>query len=257
MVDVRFERVDLPEISPTVRQHLESLPRPIDSFLEDHIFESTHYRIRIGDAPAGFASIHRGSLITQFCLAEPYKRRGQAVFQRLRRCESVGAAFVPTCDEFFLAHALDDYRQLQKQAYFFAVGGAPLDATLIEGSALRPAGPEDAGFIREHSGGFFKNLESQIEAGEVFLTDRGGASVGFGIMVKSRFYPDVVSIGMYTMEPHRNAGVGTATIALLIDECARRGLRPVAGCWYYNHASKRTLERAGMVTQTRLLKIEY
>ena len=28
--------------------------------------------------------------------------------------------FVPTCDEFFLAHALDDYRQLTKQAYFFA-----------------------------------------------------------------------------------------------------------------------------------------
>ena len=76
-------------------------------------------------------------------------------------------------------------------------------------------------------------------------------------MVKSRFYPDVASIGMYTIEPYRNSGVGTATIALLVEECARRGLRAVAGCWYYNHASKRTLERAGMVTQTRLLRIEY
>ena len=34
--------------------------------------------------------------------------------------EQVQSAFVPTCDEFFLAHALDDYRQLAKQAYFFA-----------------------------------------------------------------------------------------------------------------------------------------
>jgi len=240
-----------------VQQHLESLPRPIDSFLEDHILESTQYRIRIGDVLAGFALIHRGNLITQFCLAEPYKRWGQAVFQRLRKCESVGAAFVATGDEFFLAHALDDYRQLHKQAYFFALGSAPLDPAVTQGYSLRPAGSEDVGFIQQHSGGFFRNLEQQIEAGELFLTDRDGTGVGFGVMVRSRFYRDVASIGMYTIEPHRNAGVGTATIALLIDECARRGVRAVAGCWYYNHASKRTLERAGMVSQTRLLKVEY
>src|SRR5437763_1768225 len=101
-MDVRFERVDLPEISDAVRQHLETVSRPIDSFLEDHILESAHYRIRIGGALAGFASVHRGNLVTQFCLAEPFKRWGQAAFQRLRKCESVGAAFVPTCDEFFL-----------------------------------------------------------------------------------------------------------------------------------------------------------
>ena len=28
----------------------------------------------------------------------------------------------------------------------------------------------------------------------------------------------------------------------------------IAGCWYYNHTSKKTLEKAGMLTQTRLLK---
>src|SRR3954470_15526380 len=142
-MDVRFERVDLPEISDAVQQHLERLPRPIDSFLEDHILESVHYRIRIGGAVAGFASIRHGSLITQFCLAEPFKRWGQAAFRRLRQCESVGAAFVPTGDEFFLAHALDDYRQLHKQAYFFTAGGAPLDPTVTQGYSLRPAGPED------------------------------------------------------------------------------------------------------------------
>jgi RimJ/RimL family protein N-acetyltransferase len=62
---------------------------------------------------------------------------------------------------------------------------------------------------------------------------------------------------MYTIERFRREGVGTATITLLIDECRRRGLRPVAGCWYYNHRSKRTLERAGMFTATRLLKVGY
>jgi GNAT superfamily N-acetyltransferase len=256
-MDVRLVSVEMSEIRDAVRQHLEALPRPIDSFLEDHILESSHYRIRIGDAPAGFASIHGGSLITQFRLAEPAKRWGQAVFQQLRKLESVSAAFVPTCDEFFLAHALDAYRQLEKQAYFFTAAGDAVDTALTLGYSLRPAAPVDASFIREQSGEFFQNLEQLIVAGEIFLTHRDGTDVGFGVMVKSRFYPDVASIGMYTIERYRHSGVGAATIALLMEECARRGLRPAAGCWYYNHASKRTLERAGMVTQTRLLKIHY
>src|SRR5207249_2228982 len=117
----------------------------------------------------------------------------------------------------------DDYRQLHKQAYFFAFGGAPLDPAATQGYALRLAGPEDASFIQQNSGSFFRNLEQQIEAGELFLTERDGTGVGFGVRVKSRFYADVASIGMYTLEPYRNTGAGTATIALLIDECARRG----------------------------------
>jgi RimJ/RimL family protein N-acetyltransferase len=62
---------------------------------------------------------------------------------------------------------------------------------------------------------------------------------------------------MYTIERFRQTGVGTATIAMLIAECRRRSLRPVVGCWYYNQRSRRTLQRAGMYSPTRLLKVDY
>jgi len=62
---------------------------------------------------------------------------------------------------------------------------------------------------------------------------------------------------MYTIERSRRQGAGTATIRLLMAECRRQSLRPIAGCWYYNHPSKKTLERAGMFTQTRLLSVTY
>jgi GNAT superfamily N-acetyltransferase len=256
-VDARFLRVELPDIQEAIQQHLEALPGPVDSFFEDHICGSTQYRIEISGEAAGFASIHLGRLLTQFCLAEPYKRYGQAVYQQARRLESVGAAFVPTCDEFFLAHAIDDYRLLAKQAYFFTVGRGTLDADATRDYSLRPAEPDDASFVQQQSGDFFENVEQQIREGELFLTLRSGEPVGIGVMARSKFCKDVASVGMYTCEPHRNRGVGTATIALLITECDHRGVRPVAGCWYSNHASKRTLERAGMVTQTRLLKIDF
>ena len=171
--------------------------------------------------------------------------------------EQVRSAFVPTCDEFFLAHALDDYRQLAKQAYFFATPPGVGEAVASDRYSMRPAAMDDADFVRQESGDFFEHLERHIAAGELFVTLRGEEPVGFGILVKSTLYEDVASIGMYTIERFRQAGVGTATIAMLIAECRRRSLRPVAGCWYYNHRSRQTLQRAGMYSSTRLLKIDY
>jgi RimJ/RimL family protein N-acetyltransferase len=171
--------------------------------------------------------------------------------------EQVRAAFVPTCDEYFLAHALDDYRQLAKQAYFFATPPGAGEAVAVDRYSLRPAAMNDADFVRQESGDFFEHLEQHIEAGEVFVTLRGEEPVGFGILEQSALYEDVASIGMYTIERFRQTGVGTATITMLIEECRRRSLRPVAGCWYYNHRSRRTLRRAGMYSPTRLLKIDY
>jgi GNAT superfamily N-acetyltransferase len=253
-MDTHFAPVAFAEIQEATHQHLRALPSAIDSFLEEHILASNHYRIVVAGETAGFASIHEERLITQFALFEAYWRCGQPLFAELRRMEQVRAAFVPTCDEYYLAHALDDYRRLAKQAYTPLVvrEGAVTDRFSMRAAALR-----DADFVRQESGDFFEHLERQIAAEELFVTLRGEEPVGFGVLVTSTLYEDVASIGMYTIERFRQTGVGTATIAMLIEECRRRSLRPVAGCWYYNHRSRRTLQRAGMYSPTRLLKVDY
>ena len=256
-MDTHFAPVAFAGILEATRQHLESLPSAIDSFLEDHILASSHYRIVVAGESAGFASIHEERLITQFALLEPYRRYGQTLYRELRQMEQVRSAFVATCDEFFLAHALDDYRQLAKQAYFFAMPSGVDEAVAPNRISLRPAVMEDADLVRQASGDFFEHLERHIADGELFVTLQGEEPVGFGVLVKSTLYEDVASIGMYTIERFRQTGVGTATIAMLIAECRRRSLRPVAGCWYYNHRSRQTLQRAGMHSATRLLKIDY
>ena len=250
-----FVTVSFEEIAEPLRRHLAALPTAIDSYLEDRILAAQHYRIAVGGEAAGFAAIHGESLITQFALDEPYRQLGQPLYARLRRLAQVQAALVPTCDQFYLAHALDDYRQLAKQSYFFAAGTVPV--AVPEGWSLRPATADDIAFIRQESGGFFEPIERYFEAGELYVTLREGEPVGFGLTDISVLYPDVASIGMYTIERFRQQGVGAATLSLLRDECQRHGRRAVAGCWYYNHLSKRTLERAGMHAPTRLLKVGY
>src|SRR3954465_10747292 len=218
-METQFAPVAFAEIREATRQHLRALPSAIDSFLEDHILTSNHYQIVVDGESAGFASIHEEGLITQFALAEPYRRHGHALFQELRQMERVRSAFVPTCDEFFLAHALDDYRQLAKQAYFFGMPPDVSEEVATDGYSMRPAVLEDAEFVRQESGDFFEHPERHIAAGELFVTLHGQEPVGFGVLVKSALYQDVASIGMYSIERFRQAGVGTRTIAMLIMEC--------------------------------------
>jgi RimJ/RimL family protein N-acetyltransferase len=256
-MEIGFRPVELSEIDADVRAHLAAQTGRIDSFLEGKMRESRHYRIALGGADAGFASIHGGSLITQFALAPPFRAQGQQVFRELRRMERVGSAFVPTCDEFYLVHALDDYRQLAKQAYFFVERPdlAPLpDPARVRQTAATAA---DAGMIRAESGDFCDPIAERIGRRELYLTRRDGETAGIGIIERSAYYNDVASVGMFTLEPFRGSGIGTATIRLMIEVAHAEGRRAVAGCWYYNHGSKRTLERAGLSSPTRLLKIDY
>jgi hypothetical protein len=183
-MDANFTPVPFAEIQEATRQHLRSLPSAIDSFLEDHILASTHYRIVVGSEIAGFTSVHKECLVTQFALAEPYRHCGQTIFRQVRRLEQVRSAFVSTCDELFLSHALDDYRQLAKQAYFFTAAREGPASTPVR-YTMRPAELDDVELVREESGDFFEHPERHITAGELFVTLRGDEPVGFGILIKS------------------------------------------------------------------------
>lgn len=258
---IQFIPVALAEIEPALQQHMSTLASPIDSFLEDHILAANHYQIRQGEQVIGWTAIYQQSLITQFALLPAYRQWGQQVFAQVRKLETAQAAFVPTCDEFFLAHALDDYRQLEKQAYFFQHDAqVPPDQARLP-FYHRQANAADIVTIQRLAGDFFDKLEQRVAEGQITITQRGEPAsdepIGFGIIDKGRLCLGVASCGMFVVAAARRQGVGAAIIADLIGRCAELGLCPVAGCWYYNHNSKKTLEKAGMYTQTRLLKISY
>jgi len=45
--------------------------------------------------------------------------------------------------------------------------------------------------------------------------------------------------------------VGQLILWNLKEFCYSKGLKPIAGCWYYNPLSKKTLEAVGMITIAR------
>ncbi len=262
MLPVLFNPTTLSAIADADFDHYRAaLSSPIDSFLEDHIVQSQFYAIATQDMPrqsVGWCAIHQQTLLTQFHLLGGARRYGQAIFRQLRERLAFNAAFVPTCDEFFLSHALDEYAKLEKQAYFFVEGDA---AQLTQPSAAdvryRPASVDDIDNILALSGDFIDKHHERIQRRELHVGELGTQLIALGVIERSTLFPAQASIGMFTHEGQRGQGVGRSTLLYLRAVCHAEGARPIAGCWYYNHASKRTLEAAGMVTATRLLRVEY
>ncbi len=253
-------------IQPFFESYRNSLSSPVDSFLEDHILRSQFYKLLMNDAETGYFAIHNKELLTQFFLVPEFRTAAQDIFQYVKDSFQVKYSFVPTCDEFFLSHALDSYEKIEKQALFFQDSKA--EGLTKYGTArefhekrfrddiiYRQATIDDEEAIISVSGDFLDDIVRMIQAERIYVGHLSEILVAIGVIEKSKIFKHYASIGMFTNEKYRRQGIGRTTINFLKKVCYSHNLVPIAGCWYYNKESKMTLESAGMHTQTRLLKI--
>ena len=256
-MEYTFRACEYEEMEARIVAHNEGLASPIDSFAEDHILEATPYIIGGSGGTIGHCCVHQGRTLTQFSLEPAHRHLGQAVFAQAKRLESVQESLVPTCDEFFLSHALDVCSSVAVQAYFFRhVRDVTAEASVA--ISYRWATPEDLLLIRGRCDDFFdEGLARQLADGQIAIGFAGETPVAFGVFERGRILRDCVSIGMYTVPDRRRQGIAVSTLLHLIGEAHGAGLRPIAGCGIENHASKRSLERAGMASGTRYLRVAY
>jgi predicted acetyltransferase len=72
-----------------------------------------------------------------------------------------------------------------------------------------------------------------------------------------RIDTETMSIGMFVMEKHRRRGVAANILQQLKEIARAQARKPVSGCWYYNHNSKKSMETAGGQPWSRLLRFYF
>ena len=240
----------------TFEHYLASLSSPVDAFLEEHLLESEYQRIIHNDAEVGFFATRNDALLTQFHLTGTARRLGRECFTDILERFNPTSAFVPTCDEFFLSHALDKHTSLKNQAMFWTDHG---EEKAIKIEAVKPtyrlAEPMDIPQLNAIENSILDDPSEWIQRGELHVGYLGNELVAIGVIESSKFWPGQASIGMLTHEAHRQQSIGTQTLCYLKKMCLDAGVLPVAGCAYANKNSQKTLQAAGMVSATRLLKL--
>ncbi len=257
-MNIKIQKSSFEKIKERLWKNINDRTTYFDSFLEDHIMKSNHYQVLADSNQIGYFSIFENNLLTQFYLDNDYRHISQEVFDKVKRFEYIEKAYVPTSDEFFLSHVFDYSKKIDTQAYFFKDSERAIAADkILDGFNISLGHQEDIELIKAKSGKFFDDVEKQVEGQEIYIGYIDDTIVSFGIIEKSNLYNNVASIGMFTIPGDRQSGIGRNTLLRLKGLCYENGITPIAGCWYYNHNSKKTLESAGMFSQTRLLAAHF
>lgn len=232
--------------------YLKSITGINDDFWEEHILGSKLYEINAGGRIIGIVGIHNNENMTCFYVDNSSPRHAQPAFSEALDLLKPRYAFVPTNDELFLSLCMDNHRSIEMQAYFFSQGNKDIRPPEFARGLLKLAKPEDETDILDSEG-----VAENIRSGKYYIMRENGIFLGQGFFNRQTLAPNAASIGMSVHPDHRIKGVGRSIIMHLSEMCREQGITPVCGCWYYNHNSKRTLESAGFITKTRLLKVWF
>lgn len=246
-----FAATTLQESDSLIQAYLASLSGINDDFWEEHVLESAVWRIEYEGGSVGVFGIHGGENLCFFHVRMEHLRHAQPVFSQVLERFTPRYAFVTTRDEQFLSLCMDKHTCIEKQAYFFTEGTLPVRPPEYGRELLVPATLADAADILD------EHPEAYILQGKYYVLREDGVFLGQGFFNPNQLTPHSASIGLAVHPDHRQKNVGRSIMLHLKAMCHEQGLTPVCGCWYYNHNSKRTLESAGFVTQTRLLKVWF
>ena len=246
-----IKKSNLKEVDLLAKAHAKSLVFPMDSWLEDQLFNSAVYMLIYGRKCIGYAAQKKQTL-QFFHIRKKYFRYAPALLEKFIAENGIKRVFVITQDSLLCALIAEWEYTKEKHACFFSDSGRK---EIPETNAIfRIAGINDISKIRRGTGeyyneksGGFSSLEERIAAGTIFILEDKHNLLGCGNIEKGRVCLDCASIGMFVNRDFRGQGYAPVILVKLKEWCYQHNLKPIAGCWYPNTLSRKSMEAAGMI----------
>lgn len=237
-----------------IQAHIDSLAYPLDSWLEDRLLESVIFKLIYDDVCIGYGGQVKETLHF-FHVLTNYFRYAPLLLEKVVQEKEIRRVFIMTQDSLLCALMAEWDFDIEREACWFTAGGREEpQAKKVGQGHFRTALSGDCKRIRDVAGDFFEepsggfsSLEERIDQGTIFVFEDAGAILGCGIVEKGQLCADCWSIGMFVHPDHRKKGVARTILLNLKEQVLLKGFRPVAGCWYYNTLSRKSLESAGMI----------
>ena len=252
--DIRFLEADIESNSAFIEKYKKQISIPYDDFLEDFIIESELYSIELGSQKCGFFGINNKRL-TILYIDDIYFSKGIRIFEKIKNTYELKEAFIPTTDIAAISIILENFKEIKIQALHFSDTARSVRPAEFGKEYFRLAKMEDLDEIQDFAVDFLDNYEKVIETKELYVLEKEKEILGIGIVVRNKIMKNCISIGVLTKESKRKLGVGRSIILHLKSIAFELGLTPVAGSWYQNTESRFTLESAGYITKSKLLRV--
>lgn len=231
-------------------RYLASLPEPQEWFLEEMVREG-----EVWEAPGVGYGVFHGERLVEFYVTDGADAALQLA--KLLRRRPFAAGLCKSFDAVLLGAAKTLGWGLVETGFLFRKRGA-MRVAVRDGFAVRQAEPGDLARVWATGNDFYDGPEDVarlFDARGLWVAQYQGQMVGSGVMIPIDGSGVVVDIGMVTRPDQRNRGFASAVICALADHLEDAGKRPVCGCAQGNLASKSALEKAGFVSEHRLVQL--
>ena len=261
MENLRFiKTTDQTDIDHFRNGYFDHLPFSQEYYLEILINASSFYEISVTGRPAGYFILSPNNILLEYYVLPAWVSRMDELFGIILKEFHIEKALCKTFDTDFLFCCLAFQKKSSTAGYLFREYNRTTFISTPPELTVRRAELADETQIIAVNEEVFDNPEEvgqYIRAQQIFLFEKEGNLVGFGIyspVIRGRKDYD---IGMLITPPYRKQGYGVEIIRYLVNFCRQNGWNPYAGCAAENIGSRKCLEKAGFITRHRLIKFLF
>lgn len=263
MKKVKIDKVKWEDIKNLYEDYLLELGYRNDGFHNSMLFEGEGYGIYIKSKCIGFCSIgeswSKGRILRGFYIIPIERKKSIEIFNEVLETLKVESVLVVSNDAHYIGLAFEKMNSLKKtfdmQGFNF-VYGKPENEPEYNINEIREVGQAEYELMNKCTenqwDGCFEN-----EKFKFYKIIKNNETLGYGSIGKMINNKKNVDIGNYTLPKHRGKGVGRSMIINLSKIAISKKLIPVAGCWYENKESMRTLISAGFIPENRIFYIRF
>lgn len=261
METLQFIRITDPAIIEQLRTgYINHLPLSQEYYLELLVNTSSLYEIHIDGKSAGYFFLSPNNILVEYYVRPGWVNMMEEIFGLILKEFRIKKALCKTFDTdlLFCCHAFQ--KKSSTAGYLFRDYNAnPIVSTPPEITVRRADMADEAQIIAVNEEVFDhpEEVGQYIRSQQIFLFEKEGSLVGFGIYSPVFHGRKDYDIGMLVTPAYRNQGYGVEIIRYLVNFCRQNGWNPNAGCAAENIASRKCLEKAGFITRHRLLKFLF
>jgi GNAT superfamily N-acetyltransferase len=248
----------LNEIQVQREYYINELPYSQELHVEENVWASQYYKIKMNAAWVGYICVDLEKTLWEFYLEKSALIYAQEIFKYLIDMNYLVAAECKSYDHLLMSLCFDFHKKAACSAYMFRDDtDVKYSLSGFENIRIKLATKEDFNNLGEIGDDFFYNLEDHITKEEIFIFYSNNELLGAGTCKKIWDSLNYYDIGMVVAKAHRNKGIGTFIITKLKEHCYNNNQIPICACWYFNHASKKALEKAGFIAKHRLIRFDF
>lgn len=100
-------------------------------------------------------------------------------------------------------------------------------------------------------------LHKRLNREELFVLYDQQTLIATGEYIPSQKQQPYADLGMVVDQAYRGRGLGSFMLTQLKRYCYETGYKPICSCEANNYASKKAIEKAGFISEQRIVKIQF